>query len=123
MTPGQRLHLEPVVRGDLLRGLRGALDRARVDRRDRQLREPLRGRFGLPDTLLRQVDARHATRQQRTGVRGDRVAHEHEPRRRLAASRLGVALGRGRGSSASGGASVSGMAAKIPAAIPYDPSR
>ena len=37
--------------------------------------------------LLGQVDARGATRQQRTGLRGDGVAHEHEPRRRVRGAR------------------------------------
>ena len=68
------------------RGLRRALDRARVDRGDRQHREALAGGLGLPDALLGEVDAGHAARQQRTGVRGDGVAHEHEPRRRLRAA-------------------------------------
>ena len=39
---GQRAHLEPVVRRHGRRGLRRALDRARVDRRDRQPREARR---------------------------------------------------------------------------------
>ena len=38
----QRLHVEPVMRGDALRGLRRAFDRARVHRGDRQLRRGVR---------------------------------------------------------------------------------
>ena len=48
-----------------------------------ELRQALGRGFGLADALLREIDARHPTREQRTGVRGDAVADEHEPRRRL----------------------------------------
>ena len=37
----------------------------------------------LIDALLGEIDAGHPTREQRTGVRGDAVPDEHEPRRRL----------------------------------------
>ena len=48
-----------------------------------QRREPLGRGLGLLDALLGEIDAGHAAREQRTGVRGDAVPHEHEPRRRL----------------------------------------
>ena len=71
------------MRGDRLRGLRRAFDRARVHRRDRQRREPVGRGFGLLAALVGEVDAGHAARQQRAGVLGDGMAHEHETRRRL----------------------------------------
>ncbi len=57
----ERAHDEPVMVGDGLRGLRRALDRARVDRFHRQPRETLAQRGGLAAPFLGQVDARGAT--------------------------------------------------------------
>ena len=85
MTPGSGTDVERVVLRDELRGLGRAFDRTRVDRRDREHGESLGGRIGLTAALLGQLDPGHATGQQRTGVLGDRVPHQHEPRRRFAA--------------------------------------
>ena len=51
----ERLHVESVVFGDDLRGLGRALDRARVDRGDRQRSESFGRRFGLAATLGQEV--------------------------------------------------------------------
>ena len=77
---------------DVLGGLARPLDRARVHGLHRQHREPLADVLGLADARLREVDAGRAAREQRAGLRGDRVADEHQRRgrRRRGFSPLGV---------------------------------
>ena len=83
------LAAEAERRGDVRRGLRRALDRARVHNRDREHRESRRRGTRLLDTLVGEMDAGHATREQRAGVRGDAVPYEHETRRRFVLGLLG----------------------------------
>src|SRR5262249_8834256 len=73
---------EAVVSGDRLRGLGGALDRARVDRGNREPGHPLAQCLGLRATLLGEVDSGGPAREQRTGLRRHGVAHQPEGRPR-----------------------------------------
>jgi hypothetical protein len=73
-----------------LRGLHGAIDRARVDRCNRKPSKSLGQPFGLGAALVGERDAGRAAGQQRTGLRGDRMASQHESRRaNLLVRRLG----------------------------------
>ena len=62
------------------RGLRGALDRARVDDADGRAGEPLGHGVGLRPAFVGEIDAGHPPRQHSAGVRGDGVTHENEAR-------------------------------------------
>ena len=87
----QRQHGEPVVLRDRFGGLRGALDRARVDRRDRE-RRPGARRAPSParDPVSERSMPGRPAREQRTGLRGDGVTGEHQRRGGRSGSPFGV---------------------------------